>query len=76
MAPGEGTFRARAASLLYPFTSAKTYDHEGRRGNGATTFNEKGAVTAVEDRLHYHTSGPNAAAHDRAAQRDVRAIPG
>jgi len=75
MAPGEGTFRARAASLLHPFSSAKTYDLEERRSNGGTTLNEKGAEAAVEDRPHHHTSGP-AVAHDRVAQRDVRAVPG
>jgi len=76
MALGEGTFRARAASLLHPFTSAKTIDYDERRSNGGTTLNEKGAEAAVENRPHHHTSGPNAVAHDRVAQRDVRAVPG
>lgn len=76
MAPGEGTFRARAISLLHPFTSAKTNDSDERRSNGETTLNEKGAQAALEDRPHHHTSGPHAVAHDRVAQRDVRAVPG
>ncbi len=76
MAPGEGTLRARAASLLYPFTSAKSNGHEDKRSDGNTTLSEKSAGAVIQDRPQHHTSGPDAVAQDRVARRDVRAIPG
>ncbi|KAL8822423.1 MAG: hypothetical protein Q9191_006843 [Dirinaria sp. TL-2023a] len=78
MAPGEATFRARAASLLHPFTSSKSSDQDPEKNDlGQPDLSEKlnvGELTSVDSNGH-NTSGDDAVAHDRAAQRIVRSIP-
>ena len=79
MAPGDVTFRARAASLLHPFSSPKTSDQDPEKHNlGQTASNENplvGERTFVDSDGH-NTSGDDAVTHDKAAQRIVRSIPG
>ena len=79
MAPGDVTFRVRAASLLHPFTSSKSSDQDPEKHNfGQPALSEKLSVgeQTFADSNGHNTSGDDAAAHDRAAQRIVRSVPG
>ena len=75
MARGDGAFRSRAASLLHPFTSSKAPDIDEKQRGGEAVLDEEKAGQAF-DGQHHHSSGPDAEAHDRIAQRFVRTIPG
>lgn len=86
---GDGTFRSRAASLLRPSTLSTSQALDASRENGAPEppLNEKRSqdtgqteceqtYTASLGNKTYHSSGPNAVAQNRDAQRIVRTIPG
>ena len=74
MARGDGAFRSRAASLLHPFTSSKAPDIDEKQRGGEAVLDEKAGQAF--DGQHHHSSGPDAEAHDRIAQRFIRTIPG
>lgn len=79
MAPGDATFRARAASLFHPFTSSKTPDHDLEKStqvNAVLSEKHHPAEGLLRDSHGHHTSGDNAVAYDKAAHRIVRSIPG
>ena len=91
MAPGDGSFRSRAASFLpqaqhsirrslhrysnaeKPVFSPKPLQTE--RASEDSTVLEK-TQSHISSGGTHHTSGSDAAAHDRDAQRNVRTIPG
>lgn len=75
MAPGENSFRVRAASILHPFATAKRNDNDEKAVDRVVTLNEKRVDQAFGGQPH-HSSGSNAEAHDRVAQRLVRTVPG
>ncbi len=85
----DGTIRSRVASLLRPSTpSANGILDAGReKGNSEPPLNEersqdtgqtefKQTQTTSSGGKMYDSSGPNAVAHNRDAQRIVRTIPG
>lgn len=74
MAPSEGTFRARAASLLNPFAS-KSHDIDEKQKIAGATINEKGTGEAPGDD-HLHPSDVQEEARAHVAQIKVRSIPG
>ena len=84
MAFGEGSFRSRAASLLHPGSPliSRSFGWEPH-ASSEPTFDEKGSQNETEKdeavssgEQTYHSSGRNAVAHNKEAQRVVRTIPG
>lgn len=91
MAIGATSFRSRAASLLRFPTPSKGTNHEKAFGNASNTptespLKEKAKAEEGQNFLEesqdffpsgktYHSSGSNAVASDRAAQKIVKTIP-
>ena len=86
MAFGEGTFRARAVSLLRPGTPSflRSFGREAHTPSPTEAAqdekhsqneSEKGQVATSGAQTHY-ASGDDAVARNREAQRVVRTIPG